>query len=199
MDMQVLVLQLSCFFREKALHHAQGDLCAFFHHIPEFTGQQHTALAFGEQGLDVQHLPACRRPGKPCHNTGAGVFEHAPMADRMPIHEISEVVRMNGQLIMPAPYNGHRRLTAEAVQTLFQAAHSGFHGIFVNDFPKHFIIHHQILCPDAHALHGLWQQMPACYLKLVLRAVSLEMNHFHTVQQRFGNRVSGIGRADKHH
>ena len=48
-------------------------------------------------------------------------------------------------------------------------------------------------------LHRSWHQILFGNLKLLKRRVARKLNHLHTIQQRSGNGVIAVRRADKEH
>ena len=198
--MKITVFQLLRLFREKGLDEAQRDLDGFLHDISELTGDLHLPVSAGEQCLDKQDLPACRRPGKSGHNARILFLQDVIMTDRLCVDEFAHIFGCHneGQRIFSL-HHTHRSLPAKRIHPLFQAADTAFHRVLGDDGADGLFGHFQHLFSDTHGLPGFGQQMPSGDLELVGSGISRKLDHFHTVQQRLRNGVCGIGRADEHH
>ena len=130
--MQIVILPVRRLFRIQSAHQAHCDLGRFLHHIAELAGDLRFSAALILHGLDKKNVAAPLRPGKPCDDTRLLLLQDALMADRLAVEILRKLFRAHGQVLFLAFYQLHRRIAAQRIHPLFQAADAGFHGIITD-------------------------------------------------------------------
>ena len=121
------------------------------------------------------------------------------MPDRAQIQVFPQLLRSDRKGFPAVFRKFNRCAAAEGIQPFSQPAHARLSGIIRDQGPNHFVGDVNLPGADAHRLHGCGKQMLPCDGKLLNGGIAFKLNHFHAVQERFGNGVHRVRRADKQH
>ena len=108
------------------------------------------------------------------------------------------ISRCNGDLLYTLCSNFHGGLAADSGNFSLQNAYTGFPRVAADDAAQSIIGNAQLPFLQAVLFKLLGDKMLPGDLHLFLIGVAAQLDNLHTVQQRAGNGVGGIGRGDEH-
>ncbi|EAQ13717.1 hypothetical protein RB2654_03349 [Maritimibacter alkaliphilus HTCC2654] len=170
----------------------------FLHHVAQFPGRLHPALARQAQGFDLEKIAAHAGPGQPGHNADlvfllgqtVAVFAHAQIVfQRLP--------RDLHLLLVFAHDLGHG-LACQFRDVAFEVPHPRLAGVIADDVGQGAVGHLELALAKPVVLDLLVDEVLLGDLALFVFGVARQRNDLHPVQKRAGH-VVGVRRGQEHH
>ena len=121
------------------------------------------------------------------------------MPDLVTPQESRQPFFTDGNALLFSLYQFYCRTPAKNIQLLFQSAYSCFRRVTADQPLDGTVCNFEILRFDPGFFHGLRKKMSSGDLKFLHCRIARKLDHFHTVQKRFRNRICRVRCADKEH
>ncbi len=177
---------------------AVGDLGGLLHHVAQLPGEFETTVQrVNTRGLDRQGGAAHAGPGKAGDHALARQYLFA--AEHRHAQCGFEVLGGNLDHCVGLIEQAHHGFAHQFAQLLFQLPHTGLAGIALDDAAQGGIGDAQAGFRHAGFLQLLGPQVALGNGKFFFGDVAGQADHFHTVEQRPGNRIQGVGGTHEQH
>ena len=199
MNVKIVTFQGCRCLRNQVLNQAHRNPRGLFHDIAQLACHGNLPVTFCQQRLNIQDIPSDRSPCKSGHNSGSTAVFHFLAMYRMCIQIFVEILAVNYNLRLRLADERDSCRAAKLIHPLLQSAHACLPRIVIDDPLKRLVSHGQCTFRYSNGLHGFRKQMSPRNPLFLHRRVALELNDLHSVEERLGNRIKSICRANEKH
>ncbi len=200
-DMHVALLVEVCRDTQAAgpaAHYSEGGGDGFDHHVAQRTGLDQLALARHHSRLDGQQFAAYLRPRQTGHLTDLILLLSQAIAELAHAQQCFKRRRTHGYRKLLGVGMLFDHLAADFGNLAFEPTHTGFASVVANNVANRLDLDLQLTLFQAVGLDLLGRKVLDGDVDLFVFGVARQTNHFHPVQQRWGN-VHGVRGAQEHY